>query len=284
MLWNAIQQVIDFQLGPEHSTHMTLDQYDFGGRHNLWWPILHQGGTLHIKPSGGFDAAEIVRYVADHRITHVLWVPTMLHEILRVPRLGRYDLERAADDHLRRQPVSASMVLRAQEAFPGTDFLHVYGHAGGRRDGHVHPAAGRGAQARIGGAAVDPRGAPGRRRRRARTCRRASRARSRSAAPTVAAGYWLDPELTAERVRRRLAAHGRRRPVDSDGFLYFAGRNSNVIVSGGLTIFPAEIEQRASHPPGGAEVAVFGLPDEKWGETACAVIRRPPGASSTNAS
>ena len=65
VLWNAIQQVTDFKLGAEHSTYLTLDQYDFGGRHNLWWPILHQGGTLHAKPSGGFDAAAVVQYIAD---------------------------------------------------------------------------------------------------------------------------------------------------------------------------------------------------------------------------
>ena len=82
MIWNSIQQVMDFQLGPRHSNYAIIDLYYIGGRHDFRWPILHQGGTVHVKPSSNFDAAEVVRYVADHRISHVLWVPTMLHEIL----------------------------------------------------------------------------------------------------------------------------------------------------------------------------------------------------------
>jgi fatty-acyl-CoA synthase len=248
VLWNAIQQVADFKLGAEHSTYLTLDQHDFGGRHNLWWPLLHQGGTLHAKPSGGFDAAAVVRYIADHRITHILWVPTMLHEILRVPRLDRYDLEALEMIICGGQPVSAAIVRRAHEAFPGS-VGKAASHVELRVVGDDGAEAAPGVSGEI-------------------TVR----------APSVAVGYWLDLELTARQFVDGWLHTGDVGYVDNDGFLYFAGRESNVIVSGGLTIFPAEIERVLSTHPAVAEVAVFGLPDEKWGETACAVIRPTPGA------
>jgi fatty-acyl-CoA synthase len=277
VLWNAIQQVTDFNLGAEHSTYMTLDQHDFGGRHNLWWSILHQGGTLHAKPSGGFDAAAVVRYIADHRITHILWVPTMLHEILRVPRLDRYDLEALEMIICGGQPVSAAIVRRAHDAFPGADFFHVYGLAeAGGTVAFIRPPEGRARPGSVGKAAshadlrvIGDDGdevAPG------------VSGEITVRAPSVAVGYWLDLELTARQFVDGWLHTGDVGYVDTDGFLYFAGRESNVIVSGGLTIFPAEIESVLSTHPAVAEVAVFGLPDEKWGETACAVIRPVPGA------
>jgi len=277
VLWNAIQQVSDFKLGPEHSTYMTLDQYDFGGRHNLWWSILHQGGTLHAKPSGGFDAAAVVRYIADHRITHILWVPTMLHEILRVPGLDRYDLEALQMIICGGQPVSATIVRRAHDAFPGADFFHVYGLAeAGGTVAFIRPAEGRTRPGSVGKAAAHvelrvigddgDEVAPG------------VSGEIAVRAPSVAVGYWLDLELTSHQFVDGWLHTGDVGYVDADGFLYFTGRKSNVIVSGGLTIFPAEIASVLGEHPAVAEVAVFGLPDEKWGETVCAVIQPAPGA------
>ena len=67
VIWNSIQQVIDYQLGPQHSTYAIIDLYYIGGRHDFSWPVLHQGGTVHVKPSSNFDAEEVVRYVAEQR-------------------------------------------------------------------------------------------------------------------------------------------------------------------------------------------------------------------------
>jgi fatty-acyl-CoA synthase len=276
VIWNAVQQVIDFKLGPEHSTHMTLDQYDFGGRHNFCWPILHRGGTVHVKPSGGFDAAEVVRYVADHRITHILWVPTMLYEILRVPRLDRYDLGALQMIICGGTPVSASTILRAQEAFPDTDFLHVYGNAevGGtitfnrRRDATRKPGSvglpSSHAEVRVVDADGEdvPPGVAG---------------EIAVRGPTVAAGYWEAPEIAAETFVDGWLRTGDVGRLDSEGFMYFSGRTSNAVVSGGMTIFPAEIERALQTHPAVQEAVVLGLPDEKWGETVCAVIHPAEG-------
>jgi acyl-CoA synthetase (AMP-forming)/AMP-acid ligase II len=65
---------------------------------------------------------------------------------------------------------------------------------------------------------------------------------------------------------------------DEEGFLYISGRKGDMIISGGMNIFPAEIESVLREHPVVSDVAVIGLPDEKWGEAVCAVIEATAGA------
>ena len=58
--------------------------------------------------------------------------------------------------------------------------------------------------------------------------------------------------------------------LDADGFLYLTGRRHDLIISGGVNVYPAEIENVLAAVDGIAEVAVFGLPDEQWGQRVCA--------------
>jgi fatty-acyl-CoA synthase len=84
-------------------------------------------------------------------------------------------------------------------------------------------------------------------------------------------GYYKRPELTAESVvdgRLRTGDIGR---LDSAGYLYITDRAKDMIVSGGMNVFPAEVEAAMSGVPGLAEIAVFGVPHERWGETVVAV-------------
>jgi fatty-acyl-CoA synthase len=276
VLWNSIQQVMDFQLGPRHSNYAIIDLYYIGGRHDFSWPILHQGGTVHVKPSSNFDAAEVVRYVAEQRITHVLWVPTMLHEILALPDLGAYDLSHLEMIMCGGQPLSAAATRRALAAFPDLDFIQVYGltEAGGSVT-FVPPefseskpgSAGRPSQhteiktVDDAGAEV-PVGVDG---------------EILVRAPSVTPGYWADPALTEEMIVDGFIATGDMGHFDEDGFLYVSGRKDDMIISGGMNIFPAEIEDVLRTRAGVEDAAVIGLPDSKWGEVVCAVVQPGPG-------
>ena len=126
-MWNSIQQVMDFGLRPEHSDYVALDLNYIGGRHDFTWALLHQGGTVHVRRSGGFDAAEVVGYVADHAITHALWVPTMIYDVLRVPGLDKLDTSALEMIMCGGAPLSRDTVIQAQEAFPHTRFVQVFG-------------------------------------------------------------------------------------------------------------------------------------------------------------
>jgi fatty-acyl-CoA synthase len=276
VMWNSLQQVADFQLGPQHKTYAIIDLYYIGGRHDFTWPILHQGGTVHVKRSSGFNAEEVVRYVAEQRITHVLWVPTMLYEILRLPNLADYDLSALKMIMCGGQPVSVATTVRAQEAFPSADFIQVYGLTeGGGSVTFVRPedarrkpgSAGKPSlhvEIRLGDATGEPvpRGTDG---------------EILVRAPSVTAGYWDDPEMSSRMIRDGWLRTGDMGRFDEDGFLFIAGRKGDMIISGGMNIFPSEIEGILREHPTVSDVAVIGLPDEKWGETVCAVVEPAEG-------
>jgi fatty-acyl-CoA synthase len=277
VLWNSIQQVMDFSLSAEDSTYAISDMHYIAGRHDLTLPILHQGGTVHVKPSSNFDAGEVLDYVAEHGITRVLWVPTMLYEILRVPNLQARDLSRLRMIMCGGQPLSVNTVKRAVRAFPQAAFVQVYGltEGGGTvtrmRPGDVvkRPgSAGRAAthaEIRIldSEGLEQPPGADG---------------EIVVRAPTVTPGYWEDPELTERLISDGWLHTGDVGRLDEDGFLYVSGRKSDTIISGAMHIFPAEIEEILLEHPCVAEAAVIGIPHDKWGETVCAVIVPAPGA------
>ena len=90
--------------------------------------------------------------------------------------------------------------------------------------------------------------------------------------------YHGDPDKTA---RSYIAPHrftvGDLGWVDEEGFVFLGERRSNLILSGGVNIYPAEIERVLSRHPAIADVAVFGVPDEEWGETVVAAIELHTG-------
>jgi len=67
--------------------------------------------------------------------------------------------------------------------------------------------------------------------------------------------------------------------LDEDGFLYLCDRAKDMVISGGVNIYPAEIEAELHKMPGVGDCAVFGIPDDEFGEALCAVVQPQPGAS-----
>ncbi|MET0132057.1 MAG: AMP-binding protein, partial [Kibdelosporangium sp.] len=91
-------------------------------------------------------------------------------------------------------------------------------------------------------------------------------------------GYYQRPDLTAESVVDGWLRTGDIGRLDQAGYLYVTDRAKDMIVSGGMNVFPAEVEAALADLPGLAEIAVFGVPDERWGETVVAVaVASDPG-------
>ena len=82
--------------------------------------------------------------------------------------------------------------------------------------------------------------------------------------------YWENPEATAAAWNGSACTVGDLGRLDTDGFLYLTGRRHDLIISGGVNVYPAEVENVLAAVDGIAEVAVFGLPDEQWGQRVCA--------------
>ena len=98
----------------------------------------------------------------------------------------------------------------------------------------------------------------------------------RGAAPLP--GYWNDPEATA----RSLTADGFYRTgdvgtIDAGGYLTIIDRLNDLVITGGESVFPAEVEAVLAGNPAVADVAVIGIPDDRWGETVHAVVVAAPG-------
>jgi fatty-acyl-CoA synthase len=94
----------------------------------------------------------------------------------------------------------------------------------------------------------------------------------------VMAGYHKDPEATAEASRFGWHHTGDIGYLDEENFLYLVDRAKDMIISGGFNVYSAEVERALMAHPGVQDCAVIGLPDEKWGETVCAVIEANAGA------
>ena len=82
--------------------------------------------------------------------------------------------------------------------------------------------------------------------------------------------YWENPAATAAAWNGSACTVGDLGHLNADGFLYLTGRRHDLIISGGVNVYPAEIENALAAVDGIAEVAVFGLPDEQWGQRVCA--------------
>ncbi len=91
--------------------------------------------------------------------------------------------------------------------------------------------------------------------------------------PILMPGYYKRPDLTAQAIVDGWLHSGDMGYMDADGFLYLVDRKKDLIISGGINVYPRDIEEIAVQHPAVREVAVFGIPHEKWGETPlCAVI------------
>ncbi len=95
--------------------------------------------------------------------------------------------------------------------------------------------------------------------------------------PTVMSGYWNDPAASEAALAGGWLHTGDLGHLDADGYLYVVDRKKDMLISGGLNVYPAEIERVLAGVPGVVEVAVVGVPDDRWGEVP-AVVALTAGA------
>lgn len=252
-------------------------------------PLHHAAGPSHANTalsSGGlvvlqrrFDAEDTLRLIEQHRITHWNAVPTMLQRILALPPtvLGDYDLGSMRQVTVGAAPVPAELKNRFAARL-GRDLLHEgYGctEAGmisGLRPGEHRAKPGssgrpfRHVQVRIAGedGTSVPAGVPG---------------EILARTPVIIPGYLgqgpLGPDLLDDDGYYRTGDLGY---LDDDGYLFVTGRRADLIIAGGVNIYPAEIESVLRDSAGVAEAAVIGIPDDDMGERPLALVEPEPGA------
>ena len=101
--------------------------------------------------------------------------------------------------------------------------------------------------------------------------------------PNVIRGYWNKPEQTAEVLRDGWYHSGDLGYLDADACLFLVDRKKDMIISGGENVYSTEVEEILYQHPDVTECAVFGVPDERWGESVRAAVVLREGASTSSA-
>ena len=221
-----------------------------------------------------------------HRATVALLVPTMLNAVLNHPRLDHFDLSSLRLVFYGGGPMPPAVLRRAlnrlqcgftqgyglTETLEAT-FLVATDHVLGGSDQQEQrlASAGReavGAEVRI----VDDAG---------RDLGTGEVGEVLIRSRSIISGYWENPEETAQALRGGWFYTGDLGYLDEDRYLFIVDRKKDMVVSGGVNIYTKEIESVLYAHPAVLEAAVFGVPDENWGEvvTACVVLR--PGGRTT---
>ncbi|BAL87163.1 putative acyl-CoA synthetase [Actinoplanes missouriensis 431] len=221
-----------------------------------------------------WDAATFLRLVADHRVTHSHMVPTQFRRLLALGDVGTDVSSMRAMIHGAApcpQPVKQAMldwwgpvVIEYYAASEGGGTL-ITAAEWLSRPGSVGRAW-PGSRVRVlddDGKDADP-GTPG---------------KVYLQMGDATFEYHGDAEKTRASWRDRMFTVGDIGYLDEDGYLYLCDRASDVIITGGVNVYPAEIENELSVHPAVADVAVFGIPHEEWGEEIKAVVQPAEGAS-----
>jgi len=96
-------------------------------------------------------------------------------------------------------------------------------------------------------------------------------------------GYWRLPDKTAETLVDGWLHTGDRGLIDGRGYLYLKDRLKDMVITGGFNVYPVDVENALGQHPAVHECAVFGIPDDKWGETVQAAVQLRPGRQATEA-
>jgi acyl-CoA synthetase (AMP-forming)/AMP-acid ligase II len=271
VLWNSIHQVPDLRLTADDH-YLVLPSLSWAaGFHDLVIALMFVGGVSTLLPTGGMSPDRLATAFEESGATHALLVPTLLKQLLASPA----DLERIRKTSLRwivsgAEPVSRTVIEQLQSELPGCQVVQGYGmsefptiatilqpeyavsHAGsaGQACSITHMAI-----QLDDGSIVDT-----------------GEGEILLRTPATMQGYYNRPEETVAAFADGWFHTGDVGRLDEDGFVEITGRKKDMIISGGLNVYPKEIEEVLYRQGGIAEAAVVGVPDERWGEIAVAVV------------
>ncbi|MEJ5255805.1 MAG: class I adenylate-forming enzyme family protein [Acidimicrobiales bacterium] len=238
-------------------------------------------GWKLVMPTGRFDPVETMRLIESERVTAWSAVPTMVSRVCQHPDRHRFDLSSVRSVGFGGAPVPAGLVDAVRSTFPNVTYQsNLYGLTetsgvvtfnGGRsmlerprsvgrpmltvdveiRDEQDHPV---------------PPGTEG---------------EIHIRGPQLIAGYWNQPQATAEAIVDGWLRTGDVGFLDEEGFLHITDRAKDLIIRGGENISSVEIEDRLLAHPDVLEAAVVGVPDADLGEAVHAVVQVRPGAELT---
>ena len=266
--------------------HIAQNRYGNGARTLGVMPLYHTmgvrsllacallNGTFVCLPK--FDAAVALRLIANEKIDNLYLVPTLYHDVLHHPDFATTDVSSVRTLGFAGASMTDGLLQKLQQAFAPDLFVNHYGSSEIytftiEDDAPSKPgSAGRsGLNQLVRVVALDATSAEDR-----VTPNEEGQIVAILSGDEAFEGYWRRPDADAKSLRGGWYFTGDTGYVDDEGDLFVTGRVDDMIISGGENVSPVEIESHLSLHPAVDEVAVVGLPDERWGKIVTAFVRR----------
>jgi acyl-CoA synthetase (AMP-forming)/AMP-acid ligase II len=262
---------IEFRLHNESVSLISTPIYT-NGTQLIYLPTILVGGTLVLMRS--FDPLAFLELIGREKCTHAFLVPTQFIRIMEHPGFHEHDMSSIEVLLSAAAPLSKDTKKEILKKFPNSLLAELYGLTEGistvLRPNEQFSKPGSVGKPRLGGdiKIIDDNG---------NELPRGETGEIVGFNASMMTGYYRDPERTSEaqwrdrrgRIYLRTGDVGR---LDEDGYLYIIDRKKDLIISGGINIFPSDIEHTLMAHPEVAEAAVIGVPHREWGETPVAFI------------
>src|SRR6202171_5589651 len=266
--------------------HVAQNLYARGERTLGVMPLYHTMGVrslLAMSLVGGaficlrrFDVAHALALIEAERVTNLYLVPTLYHDLVHHPLFATRDVSSVRKLGFAGAPMTDGLLKTLQAAFKPNLFVNHCGSAGGYTftiDQNAPAKPGSAGRAginqmvrvvRLGAKSVDEIAAVG----------EEGEIIALLAGDESFEGYWRRPDADAKALRQGWYFTGDTGYVDKDGDIFVTGRVDDMIITGGENVSPVEIKSGLSLHVAFSEVAVVGLPDERWGKIVTAFIKR----------
>jgi len=277
VMWNNFNATLAFGGSRDDVIITVAPLFHIGGLNVMTLGSFHSGSTLVLLRN--FDPVQVLQDFERYKVTHMFGAPAMYLFMSQQPQFADTDLSAIKNLICGAAPVPESLI--ELYGARGVDFCQGYGLT------ETAPFSAfltpEWAVSKLGSAGQPPLYSDTRivddnnrelpTGERGEICLRG---------PNIMKGYWNRPEATAEAIDPEGWFHsGDVGYLDEDGFLFICDRLKDMVISGGENVYPAEVEGALYKHEAIAEVAVIGLPDEKWGEAVTAVAALHEGRTLT---
>ncbi|MEQ1786614.1 MAG: long-chain-fatty-acid--CoA ligase [Acidimicrobiales bacterium] len=283
-LFSFIEEVPrNWDFTPESVSHVVMPTFHIAGS---GWGLVSLAMGSKMILDREIDPSAILREIEAHGITHAIYVPAVLAFLQIVPNAHDHDLSTMQLVAYGASPITEQVLRDAMAQFATAKFVQVYGLT-----------ETTGAVVQLDAVDHDPENRP-------ELLRSAGKPYPWVELRTVGAGgkdvgvgeigeiwirgvqvmvgYWNNPTETAKAITEDgWFRSGDAGYLTEDGYLFLHDRVKDMIVSGGENVYPAEVENAVMGCPGVADVAVIGVPDEKWGEAVKAIVVKQADADVT---
>ncbi len=282
-LWNAINISIPTGLNKDSVYYVVLPTFHTGGLNLYANPVLHWGGTNIIARD--FDPALTLKTLADPKlgVSHFLGVPAIYLFLSQHPDFADADLSNIVSWGCGGAPMPVALLkvysdrgIIIQPGFGMTETSPTVFLSDKRRSLEKPSSVGRAMlHTRVKIVNDDFQEMPA-----------GELGEIVLTGPNITPGYWNRPDanessFTEDEHGMRWLHSGDAGYRDDDGAIFVVDRYKDMYISGGENVYPAEVEQIIHHLPNVGDVAVIGVPDEKWGESGLAIVVPASGQSVT---